>query len=267
MAPARILGVPPEIRGENIASTTGYRIGDGPSGRKACGLLMVDGVLYMWARNLDGGTGSSLAWSDDHAKTWTWASWSFPEIGYPVWLNAGRNYADAQDEYVYFYSPNGESAYVAYDGILAGRAPANRITSKEAYEFYSGTDARGEAVWDAGFNNRKPIFENPSRCFRPSVVYNPGLKRYLLLMIGHYQDASRRHLGVFDAPNPWGPWTTVAYLHNWGHPETRFQPHVPSKWISDDGKVFYLVSSAYPKGPYQFNVQRCELKLKIQPSR
>jgi hypothetical protein len=33
---------------------------------------MVDGVLYLWARNAM--PGSQLAWSSDHAKTWTWSS-------------------------------------------------------------------------------------------------------------------------------------------------------------------------------------------------
>ena len=35
---------------------------------------MVEGILYMWVRNLaSDGTGASLAWSDDHGKSWTWA--------------------------------------------------------------------------------------------------------------------------------------------------------------------------------------------------
>ena len=262
MSPAKITGSPPRIAGRNIDSPTGYRKGDGPSGRKACGLLMVDGVLYMWVRNLNRETGSSLAWSADHAKTWTWASWSFPEIGYPVWLNAGQNYAAARDEYVYFYSPDGNSAYEAYDGIILARAPKDRITSKDAYQFYAGTDANGEPPWNSDFRQRKPVFQNPARCYRPSVVYNPGLRRYLLLTMAKSTDRSRRYLGVFDAPKPWGPWTTVAYIDKWSDPQTRFQPHIPSKWISADGKSFYLLYSAYPRGPYKFNLQKCTLTLK-----
>lgn len=82
MSLARIVGNPPNIEGENLISPTGYKTGGGPKGRKASGLLMVHGVLYMWVRNLtEGGTGSSLAWSVDRAKTWTWADWNFPNIG------------------------------------------------------------------------------------------------------------------------------------------------------------------------------------------
>src|SRR5512139_394952 len=78
MSLAKIAGIPPNHTGENLASATAHKLGDGHGGRKASGLLMVDGVLYMWVRNLKpDGTGSSLAWSSDHAKTWTWTDWSF----------------------------------------------------------------------------------------------------------------------------------------------------------------------------------------------
>ena len=48
--------------------------------------------------------------------------------------------------------------------------------------------------------------------------------------------------GVFDAPEPWGPWTTVTYVPAWDvNPgETR---SFPTKWMSADGKTLYLVFS------------------------
>ena len=68
-------------------------------------------------------------------------------------------------------------------------------------------------------------------------------------------------MGIYHGV-PWGPWTVVAYEGDWGAPENRFAPNIPSKWISDDGTTFYLLYSCIPNGPYQFNVQRCMLKLK-----
>ena len=53
-APVIIEGHPPQISGRDLVSPTGT-IPD-PSGkntRKVCGLLMVDGVLYAWVRNLN----------------------------------------------------------------------------------------------------------------------------------------------------------------------------------------------------------------------
>ena len=171
MSLARILGTPPNVTGENIVSTTGHKTGGGPEGRKASGLLMVDGVLYMWVRNFKkDGTGSSLAWSKDHAKTWTWADWSFPEIGYPVWMNAGRNYDAAQDDFAYMYSPDTASAYKTSDHILLARVHKDRITRKEAYEFFAGLDERSKPRWTAGFQNRKPVFTDLGHCYRPECL-------------------------------------------------------------------------------------------------
>jgi len=262
MGPARVTGFPPNIAGQNIFSPTGQRKGSGSAGRKASGMLMVDGVLYMWVRNLhDDGTGSSLAWSVDHGKTWTWEKWSFPEIGYPVWLNAGRNYEDAPDDYAFFCSPDGSSAYLPYDGILLARVPVDRIIEPDAYEFFAGWDDCGAPIWDDDLGNHQPVFSNPAGCFRPSVVYSPSIERYLLCVTAPY-DAPNGYLGIFDAPTPWGPWTTVAYLEGWGAPENRCQPQIPAKWISMDGLSFYLLYSCFPKGPYQFNIQSCTITLK-----
>ena len=43
----------------NLAATA-ETLGDGAKGKKASGMLMVDGVLYMWVRNAGN---SQLAWS------------------------------------------------------------------------------------------------------------------------------------------------------------------------------------------------------------
>ena len=106
---ARVTGRPADFHGENLRSATGEFRGDGRSGRKASGLLMVDGVLYLLARNLDH---AGLAWSRDHGATWTWADWKFTtSFGCPTFLNFGKNYAGARDEFVYVYSPDGDGAY------------------------------------------------------------------------------------------------------------------------------------------------------------
>ena len=47
---ARIVGPPDKFRGINLRSA-GERVGGGAGSPKASGILMVDGVLYLWARN------------------------------------------------------------------------------------------------------------------------------------------------------------------------------------------------------------------------
>ena len=89
------------------------------------------------------------------------------------------------------------------------------------------------------------------------AAYIAGIGRYLLCVL-----VKDGYFGLFDAPEPWGPWTTVYVTDDFGLPETRFQPHIPSKWILADGRAFWLLYSCYPEGPYQFNLQRCMLTLR-----
>jgi hypothetical protein len=50
---------------------------------------------------------------------------------------------------------------------------------------------------------------------------------------------------VFEAPTPWGPWSTVAYLNGLASPPdvpaTCFFWNFSNKWLSADGKDFVMV--------------------------
>ena len=136
---ARVEGGPADFTGVNIRSASGEHKGDGKAGRKASGMLMVDGVLYMWTRNAGN---PRLAWSTDHARTWAWSDWTFTtSFGCPTFLNFGRNYAGARDDYVYVYSHDNGNAYLPADRMVLARVPRDRIKDRDAYEFFAGRDA------------------------------------------------------------------------------------------------------------------------------
>ena len=48
--------------------------------------------------------------------------------------------------------------------------------------------------------------------------------------------------GIFDAPEPWGPWTTAFYTEQWDVGNTHSY-RLPSKWIGADNKTMYVVFS------------------------
>jgi hypothetical protein len=132
------------------------------------------------------------------------------------------------------------------------------IRDQAAQEFFAGFVSPGVSCWGR-FASRKPVFTDPNGCFRPNLVYNAGLNRYLRVMSSPYgkwkwwatDNPNRRaHLGIFDAPSPWGPGSVVDYIADWDAPENRFAPDIPSKWISDDGTTFYILYSCIPNGPY-----------------
>lgn len=230
---ARVKGTPPEITATNLRSPTGEQHGDGRSGRKASGLLMVDDVLYMLARNAGN---SQLAWSDDRGATWHWSDWKFEEsFGSPAFVNFGPNYAGARDDYVYLVSTDAATAYVRSDQLVMARVPKSSLRTRAAYEFFVRRDERGEAAWSRDIAKRGGIFHNPGACYRSHITYHPGLKRYLLTTIGRGADTRYSGgFGVYDAPEPWGPWTTVFYTDTWdvGPGESN---HFPSRWLDADG--------------------------------
>ena len=232
---ARIIGPATDFRGENIRSETGETRGDGPKGAKASGMLMVDGVLYMWTRNT---ANSQLMWSTDHARTWEWGFKFDTSFGCPTFLNFGSNYEGARDHYVYTYSQDGPSAYVAYDRVVMARVPKDRIRDRSAYEFFEKLDDAGQPAWTRDIDKRGAVFSHPGKCRRMDVVYNPALKRYIIIQ--GFDHASG--FGIFDAPEPWGPWTTAFHTEGWDIPNGHGY-RLPSKWISTDGRVMYLVFS------------------------
>jgi hypothetical protein len=90
---------------------------------------------------------------------------------------------------------------------------------------------------------------------------NAGLKRYLWVQIipgtqGKKADTRfEGGFGVYDAPEPWGPWTTVYFTEKWdvGPGETA---SFPTRWMSADGKTAHLVFS----GDDHFAVREARLK-------
>jgi len=254
---ARIIGSPDDFQGINVRSPSGERTGDGKNGPKASGLLMVDGVLYMWVRN----TGNAqLVWSADHARTWNWGFRFETSFGSPTFLNFAKNYQGARDPYVYVYSQDGPSAYESDDRLLLARVPRDRIRDRGAYEFFVRLDKSGAPVWSRDIQQRGGVFDYPAHCQRSDAVYNPALRRYLLALGYNH----RGGWGIFDSPEPWGPWTTVFHTEDWGLGGTHGY-RLPSKWISPDGRTMHLVFSGV-KLPHITYDAFCVRKFTLDPS-
>jgi CubicO group peptidase (beta-lactamase class C family) len=234
---ARITGPGTDFSGANIRSPSGETIGDGPGGEKASGLLSIDGTLYMWLRNA---SNSQLLWSEDHAVTWKRGFKFTPDenFGCPSFLNCGQDYSLARDKYVYTYSQDGPSAYESYDRVVLARVHRDSIRLREAYEFFQGFDSKGLPGWTRDISERSGVLNYEGRCRRLDVVFNPGIGRYLMALAFNAEGG----WGIFDAPEPWGPWTTAFYTDNWGLGQTHGY-RISSKWIGDKGKTFYLVFS------------------------
>jgi CubicO group peptidase (beta-lactamase class C family) len=239
---ARIVGPPDHFRGVNIRSA-GERIGDGPRSPKASGMLMSGGVLYVLVRNVGN---SQLLWSKDHGRTWESGFKLESGFGSPTFLNFGRNYAGARDNFIYIYSQDGPSAYESDNQLELARIPKDRITDRSALEFFQRLDEHGRPVWTRDIERHGAVFRYPGNCRRSDVVYNPGIRRYLLALAYN----ASGDWGLFDAPEPWGPWTTAFHSHasapraarSWDISGTHSY-RLPAKWIRKDGQTMTLIFS------------------------
>jgi len=255
----KVAGGPQDFVGINLRSPTFEQKGEGAKGKKVSGILMVDGVLYALVRNAGN---ARLAWSQDRGQTWTWSDWKFTtSFGCPTFLNFGPNYSGARDDYVYIYSLDSNSAYDAADRMVLARVPKTRIKEPSAYEFFERTGGSRSPTWTKDVKHRGAVFQHAGKCYRSGVTYNAGLKRYLwcqVLPASKHPQGPRFQggFGIYDAPEPWGPWTTVYYTDDWdvGPGETS---SFPTKWMSADGKTLHLVFS----GDDCFSVRQARLIL------
>jgi hypothetical protein len=234
---------------------------------------MINDVLYVWARNanpsgLPEGHGCQLLWSDDpQYKLWN-LGFTFSEFGYCGFINYGPNYARARNggSHLFMVSTNHSDAYTSTDDMILTRVPAShdQIVDRRAYEFYSGSNA--QEAWTADIGLRTSVFHNPGRCFRHRITYNDKIGRYVWLQVidkgenrfmSGPNDGGR--FGVYEAPEPWGPWKTMFFTENWDHPAGE-TAGFPTKWMIDS-ETMWWVSSAYDA----FSVRKATLVRNIPP--
>jgi hypothetical protein len=267
----RITGTPPKIEVEVVNELRQFghsdelRPEDGACW-KGTGLICVDGVLYLaLARNRymrDPGAldiqqvwDASIIKSLDYGKTWSPA----PQLGQamfpghtfsnPAFIQTGKDGRGGRagdDQYVYAISNDG--AWNNGNSMVLGRVRRDRIGRLAAadWEFVHGLDKGGAPIWRRRHDSALYVFRAPGQTGVAGVHYLAGLDRYLLPQ-WHYPslnrlprtvDWSRSQFELFEAPNPWGPWTLFHRQDFNG--EGFYNPTIPSKFVSADGKRFWF---------------------------
>jgi hypothetical protein len=280
---ARIEGGPEQWRGVNV---NGGKDPEHPASfarkGKSTGVAIVDGVLYATI-NLQDGTWPDanhvLAWSTNKGATWTKAGWLFAKgagnFQPAKFLTFGKDYTGVPGPlagYVYIYGPKQSAGRGSGNRLYLARAPRARLRERAAYEFFERVDPGGTPVWVAESAHAQPVFTDPHGVTPGAVVFDSGLKRFLLTCF----HVGPGQLGVFDSPTPWGPWTTIAYYEDWGGMGTDGEGLTcgfPQKWMSADGLTLWSIFSAYGGGAKKginahdrFNVVKATLEPLAQKS-
>ncbi len=272
---ARIEGPPEQFTGINVnGGMKPEHPASFPKHGKVGGILAIGGRLYAWLNMQNGkwpDVDKALIWSDDRGATWKQSDWLFPKgegnLKPSTFLNFGRGYTGMPSNlagYVYFYGHRqGQSS-----GTYLVRCRIDEMTDRRSYEYVSGLD-RDQPRWTSDERAARPISaDTQPNGELTSVVYVAGLHRYLATSFHN----GPGELGVFDAPQPWGPWSTVAYEDHWGDMGAEGEGltcSFPAKWQSPDGQTLWCIFATYGPGAKQginahdkFNLVKATLELR-----
>ncbi len=291
MAVSVIHGMPPSLTGTTIATDVGTNWSGPGYNRKPTGMLCINDRIYLAFQNLDSSNfndapAASIAESNDHGATWTWDT-SAPMFGTPgnpadpdaykfttiFFLDFGQNSDHAIDNYVYAYGL--DNNWRSQQALYLARVPATSILDRSTWEFYAGADTSGAPLWSPDITQKVPVLvdtrllypvmfgtdcpENQAVIAQGGVVYDAPLQRYI------FSSWSCATHEFYEAPAPWGPWRH--FLSNdFGPlrlPQNRGQygTSIPSKFISSDGKTFYLQSNVCCSGDsYTFSLRKIFLQ-------
>jgi hypothetical protein len=276
LAVQRIMGgPPPNVQGVTVNAMVefgkGAELKEDQASWKASGLACVEGVLYLGvSRHYYDGVGdtstdsahhfwiqetwdASIVKSTDHGKTWSPA----PKLGramFPgrVFSNPffvqygkdGKGTKDAADQYVYVVSNDG--TWNNGNWMIVGRVSRGLIArlDPDDWEFVHGFDDKGQPIWRPRHDNAIYIFRSPGRTSMTGIHYIAPLDLYIMPQ-WHYprlDDPKRRWKAsrweFYYAPAPWGPWT-LFHTQDF-EPQGFYNPSIPSKFISEDGRKFWI---------------------------
>jgi len=116
----------------------------------------------------------------------------------------------ATTAYIYIY---GHKASISTGTYLARvpASPSNSIETLSNWSYFGGM-VNGLPQWVTSSANAAPVFYDPNNQESLGVTFDAAMGRYLA-----YNDhgiPTERQVSLFDAPSPWGPWTTFDYEEN-----------------------------------------------------
>jgi len=211
-----------------------------------------------------------LAFSDDYGKTWArvgffqekeiqpvnaspWTRDKNSKFRCAFFINMGKNFEWNTDGYVYALGIGKEWAW--FGGVYLMRVKKEDILKYTAWEYYSGIE-NNKPQWSASQSEAAPV-DNVRTMEQGSALYHPGVKRYLFLT----------KTELYDAPNPWGPWTSSGSWTDQNSPiqwQGGYQPGIIGKDTGPDSFWFTIAGqNQAPKITYRLHLGKMRMKLRV----
>lgn len=242
-------------------------------GRYPAGTLVYNGVWYYGTYCVDSDGHPTLPdwvtlgplvgfrYSTDYGLTWTETPLT-PEkplfgenpykakvkMGTPHFVDFGKNMEHSPDGKAYLVGhgsvrEDADNTWIRGDQIYIARVtPAiETINDVSAWEFFSGHDADGNAIWSNDFAQIQPILDWEGHLGCVTITYNAALGKYIMaISCGHAPGHYDTMFLISDSLTE--NWKLVQYFKDFG--PTGYFVNIPTKFISDDGKRFWIIYSA-----------------------
>ena len=128
------------------------------------------------------------------------------------------------------------------------------------FQYYLGGDGMLDGSWSDDINKAGEIAVEPSARWIHSIVFNPGLRRYIT--VSFISDSWQKPevesiLCLHEAPHPWGPWKLVLEENvNFKEQDNLTWTFPLQKFISPDGfRMWMTVTGKKPYGLQYMPIQ------------
>jgi len=227
-----------------------------PTGKddKPSSLLYLDGRLYLAGHSPSGAPDYGyIAYSEDDGVSWTivegtpWTeSSNFRVLSF---VNMGESYSANSDGYVYAMGTSAELLIDRSMSVYLARVPRSAIDQYGQYEYWTGSSESVGAEWSGAESEATPM-EGIQTYSQVSAMLHEGTGRYLLL--SGVTSVTPGEGALFEAPQPWGPWTRVATLEG---------RHISSLISKDAGDRHVYLSRAGGSSTYNLHIGRIALEV------
>ena len=138
----------------------------------------------------------------------------------------------------------GYNSWITGDEIYLLRVTPGITNMNDAsqYEFFAGSGFFGKPRWSRKLSDAKPIAAWRDNMGCVTMTCNAPLKKYLMCVADGGTTGGYFSSYILESDRITGPFKRVEYLHHFG--EQGYFVNIPSKFISQDGKTFWLSYSA-----------------------
>jgi len=181
------------------------------------------------------------------------------KIGAPHFIDFGRELEHSPDGKAYLVAHGSidndslpkvaNASWITGDAVYLLRvspSPEN-INDPSKYEFFAGKDRNNKARWTSDFHQIKPLFEWNNHCGCVNVTYNSKLGRYIMFVSYGKHTRTTFNTYILESKDLTGPWNLITYMKKFG--EQAYFVHIPSKFVSEDGKTAWMFYSANFQSP------------------